>query len=156
MTIVKYSSRFEVPPAVLFAFHSDVANLTRISPPIPKFELLSAPVPTKPGDEQVFRLSIGWLKTTWRAEIVRFQPDGLIEDVQKSGPFLRWRHRHSIAAEPGGSRLTDVVAFRMIPGRAGEVLEWFLIRPALVGMLIWRHRKTAAALRRPPAAPRRS
>ncbi len=146
MTFIKHSSTFDVPAGALFAFHADVANLARIAPPLTRFQLLSTPKPTELNDVQVFRLGVGPLKTTWRARISRFTPGVLIEDVQESGPFLRWRHQHQVTANGDRSRLTDTVSFRLIPTPAGEALEWFLIRPALLLMFVWRHRKTATTL----------
>jgi ligand-binding SRPBCC domain-containing protein len=146
MTLVRYSSHFDVSPQELFDFHLDVANLARISPPLPHFELLSAPGPTTVGTEQVFRLSLGPFGTTWRARILKLEPGHVLEDVQASGPFRRWRHRHEVKADGRGSELTDVVSFRAIPTPVGEFLEYLLIRPGILAMFVWRHRKTNAIL----------
>ncbi|MBA4179025.1 MAG: hypothetical protein C0506_00395 [Anaerolinea sp.] len=146
MTLVVHTSRFPVPPDILYDFHRDVRNLARISPPIPRFTLLSEPKPTEPGDEQVFRLAVGPLGLTWRARVTRVEPGRLIEDTQIAGPFLAWRHQHRVAADGAGSRLTDAVAFRAIPTPPGEFIEWLLIRPGIKAMFIWRHWKTRATL----------
>lgn len=148
MTLVRYSTHFDVPPRSLFDFHLDVANLAGISPPLPHFELLSEPRTTEFGDEQVFRLSIGPFGTTWHARVSKLEQGRVLEDVQTSGPFIRWRHQHRVAEDGDGSRLTDVVAFRALPTPVGEFVEYFLIRPGIYGMFVWRHRKTRALLRR--------
>jgi ligand-binding SRPBCC domain-containing protein len=148
MTLVSHSSTFPVTPEALFEFHCDVQNLAVISPPLPRFALLSAPKTTELGDEQVFRLSLGPIGANWRARVTRFEPVRLIEDVQLSGPFRRWRHQHRVTAVGAGeSRLTDVVAFRAIPTAAGAFIEYLLIRPGIKAMFIWRHWKTRKALR---------
>jgi ligand-binding SRPBCC domain-containing protein len=146
MTLVTYSSHFDVEPEALFAFHLDVTNLAAISPPVPRLELLSDPQPSQVGDEQVFRLSIGPFSTSWHARITKIEADRLIEDVQTLGPFQRWRHQHRVSADRGGSRLTDVVAFRAIPTPVGEFVEYFVVRPGIYAMFAWRHWKTRAAL----------
>lgn len=136
-----------MPPEALFEFHRDVENLAKISPPVPRFELLSAPKPSELGDEQTFRLSVGPLRVTWRALVTRFDEGLLLEDTQVSGPFREWRHQHRVSTESGGeSRLTDVVAFRAIPGAPGAFLEFLFIRPGIKAMFIWRHWKTRRAL----------
>ena len=146
MTSVVYSSTLPVTSGELFAFHLDPANLARISPPIPPFRLLSAPRPTRAGDEQVFRLGFGPLGVTWRARISRLKDGRLLEDVQESGPFRRWRHQHQVQSENGASRLTDVVSFRLVPTPLGEFVEFLLVRPAIFAMFAWRHRRTRSLL----------
>lgn len=146
MTHVVYSSTFPATSDELFAFHLNPSNLARISPPVPPFRLVDAPSPTSEGDLQVFRLGFGTAGVTWRARISRLERGTVLEDVQESGPFRRWRHQHQVRTENGGSRLTDVVAFRLIPTPVGEFLEFFLVRPALVAMFAWRHRRTRGLL----------
>ena len=145
MTLVVHSSRFTVSATELFAFHRDVRNLSTISPPIPRFELLSDPKLTEVGDEQSFRLSVGPFEATWEALVTKVETDRLIEDTQLSGPFLSWRHQHRMAEDGAGSRLTDAVSFRAIPTPAGEFLEYVFVRPGIKLMFRWRHRKTRAA-----------
>ena len=147
MTLVRYSSHFDVSPKELFEFHLDMGNLARISPPLPRFELVRAADVTKVGDEQVFRLSLGPFGTTWHARISKVEANTMLEDVQTSGPFRRWRHQHRVTADGAGSRLTDVVAFRAIPTPVGEFAEYLLIRPGIYAMFAWRHRRTRAILR---------
>jgi len=147
VTLVVRSSTYPVPPERLFAFHQDVENLARISPPVPRFTLLSAPTPTRAGDRQEFTLGVGPLRVRWTAHVTRFEEGRLLEDVQERGPFRRWRHQHRVAPAPGGSRLTDAVAFRAIPTPAGEFLEWLLVAPGIHAMFAWRHWKTRQALK---------
>lgn len=147
MTLVVRSSTYAVSPEALFAFHQDVANLARISPPVPRFTLISAAGPTREGDRQEFTLGIGPLKVRWTAKVTRFVEGRLLEDVQERGPFLRWRHQHRVSAAPGGgSVLTDAVAFRAIPTPVGEFAEWLLVAPGIAAMFAWRHWRTRRLL----------
>jgi hypothetical protein len=146
MTLVVKSSRFDVSPDELFAFHLDSENLARISPPWPPFIMVSSLQPTELGGVQVFQVGPWPFDTTWQARITRLVPGRLLEDTQESGPFLRWRHQHRVAPEGSGSRLTDVVAFRLLPTAAGAFLEYWLVRPALLGMFAWRHHRTRRLL----------
>lgn len=146
MTLVVHRSTFNVTAEELYAFHQDVRNLAAISPPLPRFELLSQPGDTAVGDLQVFRLSIGPFGVRWTAKVTRLVPGRLLEDTQESGPFLRWRHQHRVAPDGNGSRLTDVVAFRAIPTPLGEFVEYFAVRPGIKAMFMWRHWKTRGLL----------
>lgn len=149
MTLVVKSSWFDVSVEDLFAFHMDATNLARISPPWPPFAVISSSIPPEVGDVQVFRVGPWPLAQTWQARITRIVPGRLLEDTQESGPFLRWRHQHRTVAEGRGSRLTDVVSFRLVPTPLGAFLEFYTARPLLLAMFAWRHRRTSALLPHP-------
>ncbi len=147
MTLVVFSSRMPATAEALFEFHMDTANLERISPPFPPFRVLSPSKPAEPGDLQRFRIGAGPLARTWEARVTAVLPGRLLEDTQESGPFLRWRHQHRFRARgEAESVLTDVVAFRLLPTPAGEFLEYLFVRPAMIAMFAWRHRKTRQLL----------
>jgi ligand-binding SRPBCC domain-containing protein len=146
MTLLVKSSRFDVSPEALFEFHMDAENLARISPPWPPFVPVSTPQPTQLGDIQVFRVGPWPIARTWQARITQLVPGRLLEDTQEAGPFQRWRHQHRVAPDGDGSRLTDVVAFRLLPTRVGEFIEYFSVRPALWAMFTYRHWRTRRLL----------
>jgi ligand-binding SRPBCC domain-containing protein len=131
----------------LFEFHADVANLPAITPPFPPFRLLGDPKRAEVGDRQVLRLGWDRLGVTWTAKVTRVVTDRLTEDVQEEGPFIAWRHQHQFAdSGPGTAVLTDVVAFRLLPSPVGEFIEYFTVRPMLLGLFRYRHRKTRTLL----------
>jgi ligand-binding SRPBCC domain-containing protein len=146
MTLVVWTSHFDVAAERLFAFHQDARNLPRITPPPLSFELLIPPAASQEGDVQLFRMGLGPFKSNWRARITRVVVPRLIEDTQEAGLFRSWRHQHRVAPEPGGSRLTDVVSFRLLPTPAGEFIDYFAVRPALLAMFAYRHWRTRALL----------
>ena len=146
MTRFSYSSYFPYSQEELFELHCDVRNLGKFSLPGQTFRLTSEPKRTEMGDMQQFDVGMGPLTTPWLAEITMFDPPRLLEDIQVSGPFRRWRHQHQVSPEGEGSRLTDVVAFRLLPTPLGELLEWLAVRPVMMGMFWYRHRRTHALL----------
>lgn len=146
MTRFKYSSYFPYSQEELFELHCDVRNLGRFSLPGQTFRLTSEVKRSEMGDLQTFDVGLGPLTTRWVAEITMFDPPRLLEDVQVSGPFRRWRHQHQVSAEGDGSRLTDVVAFRLLPTPLGELIEWLTVRPVMLGMFWFRHRRTQSLL----------
>jgi ligand-binding SRPBCC domain-containing protein len=149
MTTVRYSSRMPVPPETLFDFHHDVSNLPRISPPFPRVGVDAPDGPAKVGQVQHIRLRVGPWSVASRARITRVEPPRLIEDVQVAGTFHACRHQHSIAPERGGSRLTDVITFRLAPTWLGQLVDRLAVRPVLWAMLWQRHRRTRAVLAPP-------
>ena len=147
MTSIRYSSELPVTAHELFEFHANVANLLEITPPFPPFRLLGEPKRAEVGDTQLLRLGWDRLGVTWTARVTRVVTDRLTEDVQEEGPFIAWRHQHQfVDTDPGRARLTDVVAFRILPTWAGEFIEYFTVRPVLLGLFRYRHRKTRALL----------
>lgn len=146
MTKVVYRSRLNATPEELFEFHMDTGNLAAISPPWPPFRVMSKPKRAEPGDLQVFQLGAGPFTRVWEARVTRVVPGRLLEDIQESGPFRSWRHQHQFLPNGEGAVLADVVEFRMLPTVAGEFVEFFLVRPFILGMFAWRHRRTKKLL----------
>ncbi len=146
MTLVVYSSHMPVPPAELFEFHLDAQNLIAISPRIAPMRILSEMKRAEVGDLQIMRVGLPPFESEWHARITQIRPGRMMEDVQEEGPFRKWRHQHRVNAEGEGSRLTDVVSFRMLPTPVGEFLEYWFVRPAMLGMFAYRHRKTRTLL----------
>lgn len=146
MTSAVWKTRLPVSPEELFEFHMDVANLEAISPPWAPVSVISEAKRAEVGDLQVFRIGAGPLIRIWEARVTRVAPGRLLEDVQESGPFRSWRHQHQFRPDGDGAVLADVVAFRLLPTRAGEFVEWVFVRPAILAMFAWRHRQTRKLL----------
>ncbi|MGE0597974.1 MAG: SRPBCC family protein [Dehalococcoidia bacterium] len=146
MTLVVYSSRIPASPEELFEFHMDANNLIAISPRIAPMRILSETKRAEVGDLQVMRVGPEPFASAWHARITRIVPGRMMEDGQERGPFRKWRHQHRVSPQGDGARLTDAVSFRMLPTPVGEFLEYWMIRPVLLGMFAYRHRKTRALL----------
>lgn len=128
----------------VFAFHSDARNLSSLTPG--GIRVLTAAVPTRAGDLQQFEVGWGPLRRRWHARIERFEPPTLIVDVQERGPFRVWRHVHAVLPEGRSSLLIDVVSFRLLSGRLGQILDAVVIAPMLHLLLAERHRRTRRQL----------
>jgi ligand-binding SRPBCC domain-containing protein len=85
-------------------------------------------------------------RARWEAEVTRVEAPRLVEDVLRKGLFRKWRHQHRFEAHDDGARLTDAVQFRLLPTVAGEFVEYWTVRPALLLMFRMRHRATHKAL----------
>lgn len=147
MTTVRYQSVLSTSAEKLFEFHVNAENLPRITPPFPPFALLTPAGRSHPGDLQDLRLGWNRLGLTWRARMTRVEDGRLVEDVQDSGPFRCWVHRHEFRdVAPGQALLRDSVRFRFFPTPLGEFLEYFTVRPLVIGLFRYRHQKTRTAL----------
>lgn len=70
----------------------------------------------------------------WRAtsKIIEFEPPHRFVDEMIGGPFSKFRHEHLFEPIPDGTRIEEVVEFRIRGGRldtiAGPFVGWYLRR----------------------------
>src|SRR5207247_5446442 len=72
------------------------------------------------------------------SEVTAFQPDQLIVDEQREGPFPKWVHTHLFESVPGGTRLTDRIDFEALSGMLGFLLTAESIASELQEMFAYR------------------
>lgn len=150
MAFVTSALRLPVSADETFAFHADVRNLPRLTPP-PGARLLTAPAPTRAGDVQVIEIGPRVFPVRWVAHIVAFEPPRLMIDEQRRGPFKTFRHAHIVIPDGDGSVLVDAVEFQFFDGPGGALLDQLLVAPLLRLLFAARRRRTRALL----AAPKR-
>ncbi|MEO5922830.1 MAG: SRPBCC family protein [Bryobacteraceae bacterium] len=128
------SSIIAAPVEVVFGFHEREDALALLSPPFPPMRVLRKTGGLQVGAE--VELQIGPIR--WLARHTGFEKNRFFEDVQVSGPFEKWVHRHEFESVPGGTRLTDRVEYRFV---GGALTEW-AVRIGLWQMFRYRHRMT--------------
>lgn len=98
----------------VFPFFADPYNLERLTPAFLGFHVRSvSPVTMGEGTLLRYRLRIHGLPVIWRTRIEEWQPPHRFVDVQLFGPYAAWRHTHDFVPERGGTRLRDVVRYRL-------------------------------------------
>jgi ligand-binding SRPBCC domain-containing protein len=133
-------SRIAAPPAAVFAFHETPGALRRLTPPWERVEILEDGGSIRPGSRVVARVALGPWSMRWVAVHTEYDPPRLFADVQESGPFARWVHRHRFLDDgQGGTLLRDEVDFDPPLGALGRVLTGRLIRRRLRRMFDYRH-----------------
>jgi ligand-binding SRPBCC domain-containing protein len=138
----------------VFAFFADPRNLPRIMPPSqgakliklnlvpPRFpadaSLLDAGQMAGLGTEIVFKFrAVPYLPIheKWVALITGFSLNEYFSDIQKQGPFHRWRHTHSFEAKTSdgrdGTLIRDVVEYEVGFGVIGRMLEKLIFQRML-------------------------
>ncbi|HVG39700.1 MAG TPA: SRPBCC family protein, partial [Pyrinomonadaceae bacterium] len=96
-----YESTINAPPERVFAFHELPDALRRLTPPWERVEVVQLAPNLRKGARAVLETKLfGLLKVRWVAEHTIYDPPRLFEDVQLSGPFKSWRHRHIIEPQP--------------------------------------------------------
>jgi ligand-binding SRPBCC domain-containing protein len=148
MTIFERSVDIKASPQEVFEFHLRPANLARLMPPFIRSEIVAPSSPSRAGDTQTIVIRLPFIALKWDAAITKVG-EGLLEDVQVSGPFRSWRHEHRVEdIGGGGARLTDRVEFRFLPGPLGQLDPW-LVKPLLALAFAHRHRKIVELFRVP-------
>ncbi|MBI4913211.1 MAG: SRPBCC family protein [Acidobacteria bacterium] len=124
------------PREEVFSFFADPENLERLTPPWMKFEVLTPkPLPRGEGALFDYRLRVHGLPLRWRTLIDGFVPGERFSDRQVSGPYALWHHTHRFEALPpssamprGGTRMTDLVRYRVGWGLLGRLVDACWVR----------------------------
>ena len=126
----------------VFAFFASPSNLARITPPSMGFEFLTTDREMRAGLEIDYRIRpLLGIPLTWRTRITEYDPPHGFRDVQLSGPYRRWEHRHSFEAVDGGTLVRDEVTYEVPLGPVGSLANRLAVRAELER--IFRHRADA-------------
>jgi ligand-binding SRPBCC domain-containing protein len=143
VVLFEHASDIDAPVETVFAFHERPDALPLLIPPGP----LSAKLVERTGNgiQSGARVVLGLpLGIRWVAVHTNYIPGKLFVDLQQSGPFHFWEHRHIFESiSPTRCRLTDSVRFSLHPfGWFDFALGW-LAKIQLRSMFRYRHAVTA-------------
>ncbi len=142
--------RLPVSAEEAFAWHARPGAFERLSPPWSPARVIRR---TGTGIEEGTRLEIvtriGPVPARWVAVHGPVEPGRSFEDVQVSGPFAHWRHRHRFFPEgPAASTLEDDVEYALPLGAVGGLLGKALARRSIERLFARRHAVTLSDLER--------
>ncbi|MGB3541978.1 TIGR01777 family oxidoreductase [Rubrivirga sp.] len=159
---MRYTSRVSVPvpAAELFRWHERPGAFQRLTPPWQPVSLKQHQG-IRDGDRAIIRLGADLVGLDWVAEHRNYQ-DGCLEgdgpcgfeDVQISGPFGSWHHRHRMLPAPVGSVLEDDITYTLpldpvsrigAPIAKGQLERLFAYRHRITGEDLRRHHDASAA-----------
>src|SRR6188474_2312584 len=85
----------KAPPARVFDFHRLPDAIDRLIPPWEDTEIIQKADISVIGSQAIIDTKLfGLFPARWVAEHTVYDPPHLFEDVQISGPFASWRHKH--------------------------------------------------------------
>lgn len=130
------------PVDEVFAFFSDARNLEELTPSWLHFRILTpGPIHIAEGTRIRYRLSLHGIPIEWTTEIRQWRPPFRFVDVQLSGPYRLWHHTHRLEPKDGGTRMTDVVRYRLPFGVIGRVMHAIKVRRDVERIFDYRFRR---------------
>ncbi len=116
------------PRKEVFAFFSNAENLERITPAFLNFHILTPrPIVMVAGTIIDYELRLYEIRFRWRTLIETFDPISSFADVQLSGPYKRWHHRHEFTDVPGGTQMRDRVDYDLPFGTIGAIAHTLFV-----------------------------
>jgi ligand-binding SRPBCC domain-containing protein len=145
---VRREQQIARPRDEVFGFFSDARNLEAITPPWLGFRTLTpGPIILAVGTQIRYTLRVRGAPVSWTTEIRRWNPPSRFVDVQVSGPYRLWHHTHRFEAHRGGTRMIDVVRYRLPFGPLGRLLNALLVRRDVERIFDYRNRRIAEIFR---------
>ena len=142
MRFVK-ESLIHATPERVFAFHERPDALRLLTPPWERARVVQAALISSVGSRAIIESPIfGPFKTLWVAEHTVYDPPRMFEDVQISGPFRKWRHRHIVEPHAEGAILRDEIEYEPPLRIIGRLVAPFVIEPRLHKLFAFRHEAT--------------
>lgn len=145
MTMISKHSEVAAAVEDVFAWHERPGAVERLLPPWEPVRVQREAPSLQPGNRAVLRTAApGPLVGRWVAEHTGYDPPREFRDVQVSGPFAGFEHRHRFEpAGAGRTRVSDEISYRLpLHGLTAPAAGGWAQR-RLARMLSYRHRVLA-------------
>lgn len=132
-----------VPEAIekVFAFFANAANLQRLTPNWLRFQMITPqPVHMAAGTHIEYHVRWRGVPMRWLTEILEWEPPVRFVDLQLSGPYAYWHHSHIFEPVENGTRIRDVVRYRLPLGIVGAAAHSLTVRRDLQAVFDHRER----------------
>jgi ligand-binding SRPBCC domain-containing protein len=130
-------------PERVFAFHELPDALQRLLPPWEKARVLLPPKNLHAGTRTVIETKLfGLYAVRWEALHTAYDPPRMFEDVQLTGPFKSWRHRHLVEPHELGAVLRDDIEYEPPFAIFGRLAAPLLVDRRLRRLFDYRHEVT--------------
>lgn len=142
MKFVK-ESIIKASPEDVFAFHERPDAIELLVPPWENATVVQKAEISKIGSRAIIETRLfGLVSVRWVAEHTAYEPPRMFEDVQISGPFKSWRHKHIVEPHETGAILRDEIEFEPPMSFLGRFAAPIAIIPKLQKMFDFRHEVT--------------
>jgi len=139
---IEFEQIIDLPIEDVFDFFSKPENLTLITPPRLRFDILTpTPLEMKEGQLIDYSLTILYLfKLHWRTLITYYHKPYKFIDQQIKGPYMLWHHTHIFKEQDGGTLIKDRLKYAVPFGWLGRVVNFFYIKHDINGIFQYRHK----------------
>jgi ligand-binding SRPBCC domain-containing protein len=139
---LRASQNIQLPRKQVFTFFQDPRNLPEITPDWLHFRMLDYDAGAEVFEGAEYDYTIKWLpwlwRTGWRSRIIHYTPPETFTDIQLKGPYRSWEHLHLFKEIPEGTRIDDIVTYRLPLGFIGEIVHLAMIRDQLEDIFSYR------------------
>lgn len=130
------------PVEEVFRFFSDAHNLEVLTPPWLSFKIITpGPIQIKSGAQIKYQIRLHGIPLKWTTEIRSWDPPHRFSDAQLSGPYSLWHHTHIFQSENGGTRMNDVVRYRLPFGILGRLVNIVQTRREIAAIFAYRRER---------------
>jgi ligand-binding SRPBCC domain-containing protein len=136
-------SLIHATPERVFKFHELPDALARLTPPWESARIVQAAPNLQVGSVTIIETRVlGLFRTRWVAKHTTYDPPRMFEDVQVSGPFKSWRHRHIVIPHEAWAILRDLIEYEPPLWALGRLAAPVVIIPRLKRLFDYRHQVT--------------
>jgi len=139
---IKFEQFIDLPINDVFSFFSQPNNLSLITPPRLKFDILT-PLPIKMKEGQLIDYSLTimyFFKLHWRTLITDYERPYKFIDQQIKGPYSLWHHTHIFKEKDGGTVIYDNVTYAIPFGVIGRLIHALYIKYDVQSIFKYRHK----------------
>jgi hypothetical protein len=143
--VSRFSRSLDLPvsAAELFAWHERPGALERLSPGWQRVDLVEHTGGIRDGARVVLRVYNGPLPMRWELAHEHYIEGARFEDVQRRGPFARWRHVHRFESRGAhASTLHDEIEYALPFGPLGALVGGPFMERMLRRLFAHRHAVT--------------
>jgi len=136
-----------VPLDEVWDFFSHPDNLNEMTPGEVSFEMLTdmKGVEMYEGLIIMHRISpfLG-IKMNWVTEITHIEPKRYFVDEQRFGPYAMWHHEHHFEAVEGGTRMRDLLHYKVPYGPIGTLADTLFVGRMIDDIFAFRQKATTS------------
>jgi ligand-binding SRPBCC domain-containing protein len=125
----------------VWEFFSSPYNLSVITPEYMDFKVLNdlANVPVYNGMIIDYTVSPVWgIPLRWKTRIQEVNYQKSFTDIQVSGPYKLWEHRHEFIHNPMGVLMTDTITYELPLGVMGQFAHRIMVKKRLDEIFAYR------------------
>ena len=140
---LKFEQFIDLPIEDVFNFFSKPENLSLITPPRLKFDILTpTPLQMKEGQLIEYTIRIFGKKIRWTTLITEYTPNKMFIDQQLSGPYSMWHHTHNFKKlNDNETLIEDIVVYSVPYSFIGGLIHSLYIKRDLEKIFSYRSKK---------------